>query len=612
MNFADGQLDKLSIRNSGTGLLLTYGDGGIAVSRANIEVDKECIDVADSFASVVTFLDSKFSSEVGSLVRIAKNSGAILSMQRCEFGKWSQQKAAIELNGGAITLHDNIFTGGGTSVKIGEGARGASISRNSYATSFEQAIDGMKKGEMFAFEDSKPDNASVYPNYDLKLTDPITPVRREMFDIRSFGGNAAEGFDNTTAISEALNAAKIAGGGVVFVPAGNYLVNGTLTVPENVELRGISESIHHTSGGGSVLMTTAGEENSSAAPFISLERRSALRGITIWYPNQPYWKIQPYPWAIRVLGQDVSVRFLTLGNAFKGVDMAAGDAGGHYIEGLAGMTFSQVLQLDGSTKAGVIKNVHFNPHFLIESRGTNLPGNGDDVNARNVSHKIFSEIVFKMQDQHNIPFTIGKVTDETIFSIFNYRSSIGMRLTGGFDGILHSVGLDGTISDMEISGEQPHPILLMNCVLDLVPGSTTKGNGHLFINTKNHAKVYILNGKFGAWNYVHPQGIETAEGKVSIWSSYFTVTPTDGAVRAINGDAELRGCVFGHLDILTGNDGTTDAVGFYTYQPRDVKDVIVSGSSQVMSIGSIGVNSLNLVGSSDALRGNNNIVIERP
>lgn len=46
--------------------------------------------------------------------------------------------------------------------------------------------------------------------------------------------------DATAAIQNALNAAGNAGGGVVYLPAGWYKINGHLSVPANVELRGSS------------------------------------------------------------------------------------------------------------------------------------------------------------------------------------------------------------------------------------------------------------------------------------------------------------------------------------------------------------------------------------
>ena len=59
-------------------------------------------------------------------------------------------------------------------------------------------------------------------------------------------------------------------GGVVYVPAGQYLLNGTLTVPTGVELRGVSLTGHHSNALGSILYTTNGKGNENASAFITL------------------------------------------------------------------------------------------------------------------------------------------------------------------------------------------------------------------------------------------------------------------------------------------------------------------------------------------------------
>ena len=61
---------------------------------------------------------------------------------------------------------------------------------------------------------------------------------------------------------------------------------GTLRVPSGVELRGCFDVPHHTVSAGSVLLTTHGAGNEKATPFLSLEPRSGLRGITVWHPEQ--------------------------------------------------------------------------------------------------------------------------------------------------------------------------------------------------------------------------------------------------------------------------------------------------------------------------------------
>ena len=111
-----------------------------------------------------------------------------------------------------------------------------------------------------------------------------TPPRRALYVVTDFGADP-EADDNTPAFAKALAKAGADGGGTVYVPAGLYRFAGQLRVPTGVELRGTFDVPHHTISGGSVLLTTAGQGDEAGAPFLELETKSGLRGLTVWYPE---------------------------------------------------------------------------------------------------------------------------------------------------------------------------------------------------------------------------------------------------------------------------------------------------------------------------------------
>ena len=61
-----------------------------------------------------------------------------------------------------------------------------------------------------------------------------------------YGASTSSSTDNTAAFQAALDAAETNGGGTVYVPAGMFRLNGHITVPTGVELRGIWDVPHHT------------------------------------------------------------------------------------------------------------------------------------------------------------------------------------------------------------------------------------------------------------------------------------------------------------------------------------------------------------------------------
>ena len=91
-----------------------------------------------------------------------------------------------------------------------------------------------------------------------------------------FGAIAGDKEDDTAAIQKALDQASKDGGGIVFVPGGNYVIRGTLSVPGGVELRGVFDVPHHTVGGGSMLHVYPG---TSKEPTVAVLAHAGLRGL---------------------------------------------------------------------------------------------------------------------------------------------------------------------------------------------------------------------------------------------------------------------------------------------------------------------------------------------
>lgn len=116
--------------------------------------------------------------------------------------------------------------------------------------------------------------------------------------------------DNTAAFQSALNAAGDAGGGVVWVPAGNFTFQGSLSIPTATALVGTYQAVmaHAVGqngrfpGQGSVLMPRAGRGNDSATPFVTMADNSQVKGFVFYYPDQvPDAAPVPYPWTINMV-----------------------------------------------------------------------------------------------------------------------------------------------------------------------------------------------------------------------------------------------------------------------------------------------------------------------
>lgn len=579
----NGQMDTVRISGAFTGVHGRFGRATMALSNVRIEViggeGAACVRLEKDYQATLQVTSASFSNPTGSCLAVEENSGAIVTIQESEF---TSSAEAIRLKGGSISVLHNRFVTQGPAIEIAATARAATIVENQFDTQSENPVVLEKIGAA-VFVD--PDRSYVWTRPEIKswnFAAPYQPASAAIISVSVHGAIADGKTDCTAAFQRTLDTAKELGGGIAYVPGGRYLLSGTLRVPTGVELRGVSEAPHHTSGLGAVLLTTTGEGNAEAEPFISLEAGAGVRGLTLWYPLQNDIKnVKPYPWAIRVLGQDAGIRFVSLGNTYRGIDMASADCGGHYVDSVTGLTLSRGLVLDKSTKRGEVRNVHFNPHFWASTRETNLPASTSFVDAESLRPALFD-----YQDANNIPFIVGETKDEFWFNVFNYRSHIGMIMTGGFDGTFHGLGLDGTVVSLSIEGNQPHPLRFTNANFDIVPGTTRLGEGNLFIATENAADIAFSNSNFSSFNFVADNGATISGANVTFRQSCFAVTPRNGAIRAKTGEVKALGCSFFHQGPLTKER-------VFTQQPGTVVDIIGEKAASVTAVGNIGVNSFN-------------------
>jgi hypothetical protein len=180
-------------------------------------------------------------------------------------------------------------------------------------------------------------------------------------NVRNFGAAGNGTKDDTAAFVAAMKEAADTGNFVVFVPRGRYLIGSRLDVPSNVRLEGVYRGpAARTHEAGSVLLAVDGAGNADGEPFILLHTSTALRGLTIFHPEQKM-KNPPvaYPWTIRGAGDNICLENILLVNPYQGVDFGTLPAGRHSINGLYGQPLYRGLFIDQCFDVGRVQNVHF-------------------------------------------------------------------------------------------------------------------------------------------------------------------------------------------------------------------------------------------------------------
>ncbi|MBM4046769.1 MAG: hypothetical protein FJ279_16810 [Planctomycetes bacterium] len=175
--------------------------------------------------------------------------------------------------------------------------------------------------------------------------------------------------DDTAAFQKALDEAGKAGGGVVDVPAGRYVIKGTLSVPAGVTLQGtfrVPPTIQRNKEReltGSVLMAYAGRGQEQGAPFIRLAgNNAAISGLLISYPEWKQADVPPVPYPPCVLAErveNVGIENCLFLNPYRAIELVR--AARHLVRNVTGYPIKRGIYVDECYDIGHIENVHFWP-----------------------------------------------------------------------------------------------------------------------------------------------------------------------------------------------------------------------------------------------------------
>jgi hypothetical protein len=259
--------------------------------------------------------------------------------------------------------------------------------------------------------------------------------------------------DATELIQTALNRAGESGN-KLFLPAGRYRIDGNLTIPAGVTLKGTWEAPHHANlKTGTVLLAYNGKGDESSTPLINLAPGSTLQGVTIYYPEQDIEDVKPYPWTIQGRGMHNSVIDVTLVNSYKGIDIGTYHNELHYLRNIFGCPLKIGIYINGCTDIGRIENVHFNPHYWGRDEGDGEP--------RPNWKKLLDYLLAESE-----AFVFGRTDWEYVINTFCYGQKIGYHFVGTEQGACNGnflgIGADGTQNAVVVDQAFPYGILITN------------------------------------------------------------------------------------------------------------------------------------------------------
>jgi hypothetical protein len=425
---ANAQFYRMIIRNCEIGMeIVRTNPFGMVFTECFFQGSRQGVLIDEPFDSTVMFSNCVLS---GAEAIRSDGNGKIL-MENCQV-----LNGHLAIEAGAFSALSLNLKNEASRIEFSSLVEGAILDGDE-ASNWMQLVDGNTEKVQIAEKRSKLKPSSI-PEYPKNPQKAFYPARRDWIQVVTPSGN-----DDTRSIQEAMNRVAGQGGGTVFLPAGDYLLKGQLVVPSGVELRGVHDVPHHTSGGGSVLHVYQSEDTAT----VRLQEKSGLRGLSFYYPEQFVSDIQPYPFLIQGQGSDIYVINVNAANPYKFIDFMSYRCDHHYIDYASGSPLNVGIVAGGGSVDGLIMNMQFNPHYWgrIPSGRNPLYSNKVEGGVRNGT----GNILWEHQKENLDALVIGNTTRQFLFQNFVYGSLYGIRFTqqdgqGAVDCISHGHGTDGS------------------------------------------------------------------------------------------------------------------------------------------------------------------------
>ena len=402
---------------------------------------------------------------------------------------------------------------------------------------------------------------------DFVVTDPM------------FGAKAEPGFDNRAAFQAAIDAAYESGGGVVYIPAGNYEFHSTqigiksvrvrqgtsenkkdfnyeyvLRLHPGVQLRGDWAAPESNNGMvlGTILEVRVGKNapnydgsvkswwndsqagnalrttyTSIADRFIEMNAGTGVTNLSIWYPEQNINDVKPYPWALfQTQGNCATIEHVTLVNSYNGFNSAPSEL--HYVLDSYITALNKGIEVHVSTDIGRIENVSISPEYWAKS---GLPG--APTLAELTAYTKANSVGFQMHrsDWEYISY----------LHISGYKTGIWIGREPGFadapNAQLYEVHVDNCENGLYVEDVNPYGILISNSSF----GAAKGGNAVYFY------KDFSTSTQFNGVEFSGPIVSDGSDGVISFESCLFGKY-SDYALKINNGNVLLSQCHFENAD----------------------------------------------------------------
>lgn len=358
----------------------------------------------------------------------------------------------------------------------------------------------------------------------------FVPGNAFALDARGLGARGDGVSDDTAALQAALDRAGASGGRVI-LPPGKYLVAGSLRVPPGVLLEGALDSpVWSEPLRGSIVLATGGRDREDGPALFELGHSSAVRGLTVFYPEQKPGDVRPYPWTFHLRDHDNTVENVTLINSFNGIQVGPEPNVRHRIRSVAGTVLRRGILVDSCTDIGRIENVQFHCHWW---------------SAKDVGGDW--QLVYDYMTKHCEAFIFGRTDWEYVANTFVFPVNVGYRFirtkSGAANGQFVGIGADAAERCVVVEEIQYMGLLVTNGQFVAFAGEDPI---ELVIEKTCRGSVRLVNCAF--WGPAKQNVVAHGQSFVSLSDCYLSSDRKDGTralIEADGGRLQVRGCSFG-------------------------------------------------------------------
>jgi len=367
------------------------------------------------------------------------------------------------------------------------------------ASCYTAVYDEANKNEVLDKEELNKRNALCKGKY--KKTEKNVLILAENYGVCDGGTDVGPN------LQEAIDAAYNSGGGIVYIPAGEYRINSPVTIRKGVELRGTTEFFHYVIGKTAYFITDYGKGDENMQALFTLEEKAGLCGISVSYSEVRQATIGEYAATVRCLGSDTHIIGVTVTGAWWVVDMLSCRCDRHYIESLNFCSFKKGITVGNGCVDGVIVNAHSNPGEIWDNPYT------DRQSWISAWNGPLQRYMFK----NSIGYYIGECKNETVYMSFIFASLRGVHIDDGAEGLyVIGQGVDFSSVDFYLTGKNDAVIVDAQLVGTWDSGeynSTAVAATESFVGSLKLYNACI-------WN-IHDNSIRIKNGRVCVNGGVF-------------------------------------------------------------------------------------------